>query len=72
MLFRFMGKIPEGKLEFTCSCSAWNRVDYINSNCTSENPIVVTCTGCNKEVKFWQQKNHWHMDISEDVDGNSS
>ena len=61
MIFRFEGKAPVGKFEFTCSCGHWNqsRIDG-----DLREPKVIPCTNCGSEIRVWEQKTHWHVTVS--------
>ena len=59
MIFRFIGKIPEGKFEVTCMCG-----HYLNEFKLISAGQEIICPKCGSKFEFVQQSGHWHLFIT--------
>lgn len=57
--FRFLGKIPEGKLEIICECG-----EYIKEFRLMGDGQPIVCLKCNRKFQAIKQETHWHLFIN--------
>ena len=62
MIFRFIGKLPKGKIELTCLCGSYfddYRIDSAGQG--------IVCPKCGLKfelVQHGQHEDHWHLFIT--------
>ncbi len=64
IILRFLGKMPRGRFEYTCTCGNYE-ITTINSN---DKRFV--CKICEMKIHIWEQENHWHLSLIKEGDGN--
>ncbi|MCK4473917.1 hypothetical protein KAU40_01500 [Candidatus Parcubacteria bacterium] len=62
-LFRFLGKMPRGKFEFSCVCGEQNFGLRIPADTKQDARLEFTCKKCGAKITVWEQPEHWHMVI---------
>jgi predicted SprT family Zn-dependent metalloprotease len=57
MILRFLGKMPRGRFEHTCTCGNYE----ITSIPKDKDDMIFSCKGCNARIHVWEQSDHWHI-----------
>lgn len=60
MIFRFLGKMPRGRFEYTCECGNYE-ITRISEDKSAAN---FDCKKCGLLINLWEQNYHWHMSIT--------
>lgn len=60
LIFRFMGKMPRGKFEYTCGICGNYEITNIPKD---KNSATFDCGKCDMSINVWEQSDHWHISI---------
>lgn len=61
-IFRFLGKVPRGKFEYTCGLCGNYEVLNIPEKLKLNEPVAFYCK-CRAIICIWEQLDHWHLKI---------
>lgn len=60
LTFRFMGKMPIGRFEYTCNTCGNYEITRITEGKGTKS---FACKKCGVSINIWEQSDHWHISI---------